>query len=101
MVTHMNRKELPIAENIRFLQKSRNYTWAQLAGLIGVKTCALSAWLDGRCRPRIDELLSIADHFDITLDVLVRTNMRKWYVVRTDHKMEKIVEQGPKLVIEK
>lgn len=92
--------KLPLAENIRFLQRSRNYTRKQLAGFIGVKTATLSAWLDGRSRPKIEDLLEIVNHFKITLDVLVRTDMKKWYVVRTDYKLEKIVEQGPKLVIE-
>ena len=95
----MSHSKLPLTENIRFLQRSRNYTRAQLAGFIGVKTATLSDWLDGRSRPRIEELLQIADHFKISLDVLVRTEMKKWYVVRKDYKLEKIVEQGPKLII--
>lgn len=97
----MNHSEIHIAENIRFLQRSRNYTRAQLAGFIGVKTCALSSWLDGRAQPRMNDLIKLVEHFDITLDVMVRTDMKKWYVVRTGYKLEKIVEQGPKLVIEK
>ena len=96
-----NRKEIHLAENIRFLQKSRNYTRAQLACIIGVKTATLSSWLDGRARPRIEEQLEIADHFEINLDVLVRTEMKKWYVARSDFKLERIVEQGPKLIVQK
>ena len=95
------RTEIFISKNIQFLKTSRNYTREQLAGMIEVKTCALSAWLDGRARPKIEELIKIADHFDITIDVLVRTDMKRWYVARSDFKLERIVEQGPKLIVQK
>ena len=97
----MNTGEIFITKNLQFLKNSRNYTREQLAAVIGVKKCALSAWLDGRSKPRVEELIKIADHFDITLDVLIRTDMKRWYVVRTGYKLEKIVEQEPKLIIEK
>jgi transcriptional regulator with XRE-family HTH domain len=72
-----------------------------MAGMLDVTCCALSSWLEGRARPKLEELVKIAEHFDITLDVLVRTDIKKWYVVRDGFNLERIVEQGPKLVIEK
>lgn len=60
-----------IAKNIQYLRKKQRITRKDLAEKLGVKPRRLAAWLDVRCEPSINMLISIANLFNVTLQELV------------------------------
>lgn len=60
-----------IGQNIRRLRKERNMTQLHLAKIINLHRATLSSYELGKRLPDIFILISIADAFQVSLDVLV------------------------------
>ena len=65
-----------IGRNIRRLRKERNMTHLNLARKINLHRATLSAYELGKRLPDIFILISIADAFHVSLDVLVDRDFR-------------------------
>lgn len=89
----MNHSET-ITANLKFLRHSHNYTRKQICNLLGIGLRAWDSYTEGRAVPKLEKLVGIADYFRITLDDLVRADLKKWYIVRENKYMEKLtIEQ--------
>jgi transcriptional regulator with XRE-family HTH domain len=64
-----------LAENIRLLRQQKNLTQAALAEVFDLNRTTVSAWEDGRAEPRVALLLALASYFEITLDVLIFSDL--------------------------
>lgn len=60
-----------IGQNIRRLRKERNMTQLHLAKIVNLHRATLSSYELGKRLPDIFILISIADAFHVSLDVLV------------------------------
>lgn len=60
-----------IGQNIRRLRKERNMTQLHLANIINLHRATLSSYELGKRLPDIFILISIADAFHVSLDMLV------------------------------
>lgn len=62
---------MKIGQRIRQLRKSRKYTQADLAKLLGVKPTTVASWEQGRNQPLMDKVQKIAILFDIPMSELI------------------------------
>lgn len=69
--------KLDIGENIKKLRKTNNITQEQLAEKLGVSSQSVSRWEKGVCYPDMELLPEIAGVFDVTTDVLLKTDELK------------------------
>jgi len=60
-----------ISENIRFLRKKLGLTQEQFSERIGIKRSLLGAYEEGRADPRLNTLITIAQLFGTSVDILI------------------------------
>lgn len=58
--------------NIKFFRKKKGYTQEQIAERIGVSRQAVAKWERGDALPDIENIVALADLFEVTVDSLVR-----------------------------
>jgi transcriptional regulator with XRE-family HTH domain len=67
-----------LGERIKELRKSKNLTQKQLAEILNVKSQTMQMFEYGTRRPKLENLITLADYFDVSLDYLVgRTDKRE------------------------
>ncbi len=78
------------AQNLTFLRNQHEYRPSQqkLADALGFKKSTLAAWESGRANPSFEDMVKLADYFDVSADTLLRRNLsetavRPW--VREDN----------------
>lgn len=59
------------SEQLRAIRKSRGITQKQLAQAVGVSERGIQSYEIGERKPAFDQLLALADYFDVSLDYLV------------------------------
>ncbi len=64
------------ADNILFLRKKYDCSQGDLADLLKVKQSTISLYETGRRKMSVDDLLIVADFFGVTLDQLVKQDLR-------------------------
>lgn len=62
--------------NLKYYRKQSGFTQEQLAEKIGVSRQAIAKWEKGETLPDIDNVIALADLYEISVDSLVR-NMAK------------------------
>lgn len=62
--------------NLRYLRKLRNWTQLEMAGKLGIKRSLLGAYEENRAEPRTEVLEKLSDLFHISIDDLLRRDMR-------------------------
>ena len=65
-----------LAQNLRYLRNQNEMKQDEFAHVFGVSGAAVSNWEAGNREPELSTLVSIADFFNITLDVLVLKDLR-------------------------
>lgn len=65
------------AENIKFLRKKYECSREDLANLLNVKQSTISFYEAGRKKMEVDDLLTVADYFMVTLEQLMRQDLSK------------------------
>ena len=65
------------AKNIKLLRKSRGELQFQLGNIIGYSDRAISAFENGRNTPSEEIFTKIADHYEVTLDMLLHETLTK------------------------
>lgn len=58
--------------NLKFFRKKNGYTQEQIAEKIGVSRQAVAKWEKGEALPDIDNIMALADIYEVTIDSLVR-----------------------------
>lgn len=62
---------MSIGSNIRKLRKSKNIKGIELSKNIGVSKTTIWYWENDLKEPKVENLISLADFFGITIDYLV------------------------------
>lgn len=60
-----------VAENLRFLRKSKKLTQAQLSEFLGLKRSVIGAYEEGRAEPKYQTLVVLADYFKVNVEDLL------------------------------
>lgn len=63
------------ATNLLFLRLREKKSQEALAESVGSDPGQISSYECGKTMPRIETMVKFADHFDVTLDALVRENL--------------------------
>lgn len=66
-----------ISENIKYLRKKSGDTQGDLANKIDLKRSLVGAYEEGRADPRISNLIKMAEVFDVSVDLLINTDITK------------------------
>ena len=66
-----------ISENIKYLRKLNGLTQDQFARRIGIKRSLVGAYEEARANPNPNNMIAMARAFNITVDSLTRTDLRK------------------------
>ncbi len=89
-----------LASNIKFLRKSENLSQEEFAERFGVSRQSVAKWENGESTPDIFKCCEIAEHYNISVDVLVNMPLEEQNVNKetSDGKyifgMVKIGERG-------
>jgi len=59
------------SENVKMLRAQFGYTQKQLGDKLGISPSNISDWENGISRPEYENLIKLADIFDVTLDELL------------------------------
>lgn len=59
--------------NLKLFRKKHGYTQEQIAEKIGVSRQAVAKWEKGEALPDIENILALADIYNVTVDSLVRS----------------------------
>ena len=66
-----------ISENIKYLRKRLGDTQGEFADKIGIKRSLVGAYEEGRADPRISNLIKMAEIFDVSVDLMINTDITK------------------------
>lgn len=58
------------SERIKRLRKNKGLKQQELAEILGIKRNTYSDWENGKTEPRFDNLVKLADFFNVSLDWL-------------------------------
>lgn len=58
--------------NLKLLRKQYGYTQEQIAERLGVSRQTIAKWERGECLPDIENVIALADIYEVTIDSLVR-----------------------------
>lgn len=79
-----------LKKNIKFLRERHGkMTQGNLAKIIGKSRSAISSYEDGRAEPDVNTLAAVATHFNVTIDQLVKTDLRL-LEVKQIHKQQEL-----------
>ena len=62
---------MELKENLKLFRKQAGIGQAKLADMIGISPKTVSHWETGYTEPSVDELIKLADIFDVSIDELV------------------------------
>ena len=62
---------MDLSENLKLLRRQTGIGQAKLAEMIGISPKTVSHWETGYTEPSVDELIKLADVFDVSIDELV------------------------------
>ena len=69
-VAHMKGKMMNFAEKLRYLREQNGYSQEGLAEKLNVSRQVITKWENGTGVPKLNNLLMLADCFDVSLDEL-------------------------------
>ena len=64
-------------ENILKIAKENNYTNKQLCELLGKNPSYISDWKSGKSKPKADEIILLAQTFNVSVDYLLGKELGK------------------------
>lgn len=67
---------MTFSEKLLNLRTERGYSQEYLAEQLGVSRQSISKWELGTTLPEIDKLISISDFFDVSIDYLLKSNVK-------------------------
>lgn len=66
-----------VSQNIKYLRRMNGLTQDQFARRIGIKRSLVGAYEEARANPPLDKLKTIANNFNISVDALIKQDIRK------------------------
>lgn len=70
-VIYLNKKIIGFSQNLKTLRKKKYLTGIELAKKLNVSHSTLASWETGRHFPHIEDIIKIADFFEISIDELL------------------------------
>lgn len=67
-----------IGKNLKHLRKLHNLTQQQLADELGIRRSSIGAYEECRAQPKYEALADISDHFQISMDMLVKEDLTQF-----------------------
>lgn len=65
-------------ENLRYLRKKNHLSQVDMARMLDYKSfTTIQKWEDGSATPKYDVLIRIADHFNVSIDDLLRKELKE------------------------
>ena len=64
-------EDMKFSDNLKALRAENNIGQAKLANVLSISIKTISHWETGYTEPSINQLIQIADYFNITIDELV------------------------------
>ena len=83
--------EIKLAENIKRFRKEHSFTQEQLAEMLGVTVGAVYKWEAGLSMPEIRLLMTLADIFEVSVDVLLGFELQSGNVDGSIKRIEEAV----------
>lgn len=83
--------EIKLAENIKKFRKEHSFTQEQLAEILGVTVGAVYKWEAGLSMPEIRLLMTLADIFEVSVDVLLGYELQSSNVDSSIKRIEEAV----------
>lgn len=74
--------------NLKYLRKTLNLKQEEIGLHLNKWRTAISNWEAGLGEPNINELISLANLFDIRLDILILVNIEKERLIKDEHILE-------------
>lgn len=65
-----------LAQNLKYLREQKDLSQRELSDVLGFSSSAVTMWEQGRRSPDIETIIKLAEYFNITLDELVRKDLR-------------------------
>ncbi len=66
-----------VSNNIKYLRRLHGLTQEQFSRRIGIKRSLLGAYEESRANPNLDNLMTMARTFNVTVDQLLKSDLRK------------------------
>ena len=66
-----------VSSNLKILRKAKHWTQEQCSDQLGIKRSLLGAYEEGRADPPLENLLKIAEVFNLSVDELVSTDLNR------------------------
>ena len=66
-----------VSNNVKYLRRLHGLTQEQFARRIGIKRSLLGAYEESRANPNLDNLMTMARTFNVTVDQLLKSDLRK------------------------
>lgn len=65
-------------ENLRYLRKKNHLSQVDMAKMLAYKSfTTIQKWEDGSATPKYDVLIRLADHFNVSIDDLLRKKLKE------------------------
>lgn len=68
---------LYLAQNLKYLRERNGKLQKDMCELLGVTEATMSKYESGYIKPDIKKLITLADHFGVTLDQMVKQDLSK------------------------
>lgn len=88
---------MKIEDKIKTYRKEKGWTQKELAELLHLSDKTISSWETGRTYPDLDNLIQLADLFELTLDELIRED--KKMIKNLDKKIKRSTYTLPFIII--
>lgn len=88
---------MKIEDKIKTYRKEKGWTQKELAELLHLSNKTISSWETGRTYPDLDNLIQLADLFELTLDELIRED--KKMIKNLDKKIKRSTYTLPVIII--
>lgn len=66
-----------LAQNLKYLRERNGKLQKDMCELLGVTEATMSKYESGYIKPDIKKLITLADHFGVTLDQMVKQDLSK------------------------
>lgn len=83
--------EIRLGEQIRGLRKEAGLTQEQLAEALGVSVSAVHKWESGKANPELEMLVSIAEFFEVSVDVLLAYRWKSGGIEDTAERVRQLI----------
>lgn len=74
-----------LSKNIKKLRLFKNLNQAEFAALFDLKRPSVGAYEEGRAEPKLDTLIKISTYFDLSIDLIVKSELTVNQIAKFEH----------------